>query len=123
MIKILRKLSKWLLNEVWIDKRTEISEDKKKYPYGKVNINVTSNTPSERAMKRAVDIINGNAISHVDKDVENNVDVGCPSSRLFSCGNKIYSGFCSAYKVEVYARHKKEHSQKKSKECPLFSLN
>jgi len=58
-------------------------------------------------MKRAVDIINGIAIRYVDKDVENNVDVGCPSSRLFSCGNKIYSGFCSAYKVEVYARHKK----------------
>ncbi|MNO17140.1 hypothetical protein D3C76_68330 [compost metagenome] len=52
-----------------------IEEKNKDY----LNINVTSNSPSERAMKRAVDIINGIAISHVDKDVENNVDVGCPS--------------------------------------------
>ena len=56
----------------------KISEDKTRYRYryDLLNIIVTSNTPSEHAMNRAAAIINEIAINRVDREVENNEDVG-----------------------------------------------
>lgn len=55
-----------------------LSEDKKRYRYryGSLNICLTSNAPSEHAIKRAANIVNEIAISQVDKETENNEDVG-----------------------------------------------